>query len=228
MRTLILGYGQIGEAIDEVFSQYNPEIHDSFYDLNLPPEGEFDIMHVCFPYSDSFVDEVKRYQKEYKPKYTVIHSTVKPGTSEKLGAIHSPVIGRHPYLAESLRTFTKMIAGPQASEVAEYFMRAGIKVQLFDKAITTEILKLRDTEFYGLCIEYTKDIKRELDRHGLPFEAWMVYNKIYNEGYKELGYPHYVRPILQPIMKKIGGHCVRPNYELHQTSFTDLLRGLND
>ena len=222
MKSVIIGAGEIGTALMGVLEDYHPVLHDPA--IGLIARGEFDIMHVCFPFSPAFVQVVGDYQKQFQPKYTVIHSTVPPGTSRELQAIHSPVIGLHPHLEESLTTFVKYLAGEQASEVADYFRRAGMRVYLFDKPETTELLKILDTTFYGLCIEFTKDVKRLAVEHGIPFEAWTLYTDNYNKGYQVLGYPEYTRPNLTPIMKRIGGHCVLPNTTLLKTRFTEFLR----
>ena len=221
MNSLIIGAGEIGKSLFEVLS---PFYNIKLADIHSDSEGEFSILHICFPYSDKFIDEVNRYRELYNPEFIIIHSTIPVGTARLCGAIHSPVVGIHPKLKESLLTFTKFLSGEQASEVADYFRKAGMGVYLFDKPETTELLKILDTTFYGLCVEYTKDIKRECDKRGIPFEAWTIYNENYNKGYQKLGHPEFVRPNLVPIMKKIGGHCVLPNANLLETKFTKLLK----
>ncbi len=90
-----------------------------------------------------------------------------------------------------------------------------MKVILFDKAETTEALKLFDTEYYRTCIEFAHRVNRFCEKHGLIFsEVYTIPNITYNEGYTELGHPEYVRPVLQPIMTEIGGHCLLPNQKL--------------
>ena len=230
MRTIIVGYGQIGIALYKILKEHYPigvvddkkegadfEVLDSPYNQGNTVVGEYDILHICFPYSDEFISEVKRYQALYKPKYTVIHSTVPRGTSDKCGAIHSPIRGIHPNLESGIRTFPKFLGGKQASEVADYFRKAGLKVILYDKAETTEALKLFDTEYYRHCIEFAQRVKRYCDERGLNFsEVYTIPNQTYNEGYTKLGMSEVVRPVLQPIMKEIGGHCLIPNSKLIQ------------
>ncbi len=93
LKSLIIGAGEIGNSLHNVIGG----------DITGKTEASdsYDIIHICFPYDDKFVDEVKRYQKLYSTEHTVIHSTVPVGTSTSLGAIHSPVIGVHPYLEKS-------------------------------------------------------------------------------------------------------------------------------
>ena len=62
-------------------------------------------------------------------------------------------------------------------------------------------------------------------------DAWtksMVWDgNNYNDGYEALGHPEYKRPNLLPMMKKIGGHCIRPNLEMEKTKFTEFIKELN-
>lgn len=220
-RSLIIGKGQIGEALGKVLSCYNPVFLDFHIDLRISA-GEFvannptiDVMHVCFEYSDRFVKSVKKYQSVFRPKHTVIHSTVPVGTCRKVGAISSPCRGIHPNLEEGIRTFPKFLAGENASELADYFRRAGIKVILLDDQEAAEAGKLFDTEYYRVCIEFCQRVKRFCDQQKINFhETYTLFNQTYNEGYEQLGYPEFIRPILQPIMTKIGGHCVIPNSKI--------------
>lgn len=227
MKTIICGRGEVGKALATVLEQYSPEMVDP--DLGLHSSSvNCDILHITFPYSDGFTQQVEEYQSQFTPTYTVIHSTVPPGTSAELGAIHSPIIGIHPFLESGVRTFTKFLGGEKASEVADYFRRAGLKVYLFENAETTELMKILDTSFYALCIEYTKDVKRLCEEYEVPFEAWSIYTDNYNRGYEKLGYPEYTRPNLVPIMTPQGGHCTVPNLELLDTAFTKFIKQQNE
>ena len=225
MKTLIVGSGEIGKSLASVLREYyDLDIFDKDGSSGIDPE----IMHICFPYSDKFVDAVKEYQKDYEPKFTVIHSTVPVGTSKKLGAIHSPCIGIHPDLGKSMLTFTKYLGGKDASEVADYFRRAGMKVYLTDKSETTELMKILSTSFYGLTIEWTKEVKRLCDENKVPFEFWTLWTDNYNAGYEKLGHPEFSRPNLSPIKKKIGGHCVLPNLEFIKSKFSEFIKKQNE
>lgn len=224
MKTLIVGKGEIGKSLERIFSKhYETEIIDKGDISEIKPE----IMHVAFPYSDRFEAFVNEYQQNYKPKFTVIHSTVPSGTSRRLDAVHSPVIGLHPNLEKSIQTFTKYLSGPHASDVAQYFRRADINVYLTDKQETTELMKQLSTTMYGVLIEYTKEVKRLCDEHNVPFEFWTLWTENYNKGYQELGHPEYTRPNLSPIMTKIGGHCVLPNADMLKSDFAKFISEKN-
>ena len=156
--SLIIGAGEVGKSLFNVLSPYHTLVLVDREPVQVL--GDIEIMHVCFGYGPDFIAQVKGYQERYKPRYTIIHSTVPVGVSRQCNAIHSPIVGIHPYLEEGIRTFTRFLGGEDASQVAQYFKRAGLKVYLFDKPETTELMKKLDTTFYVLCIEYTKEIKR--------------------------------------------------------------------
>jgi len=204
MKGLVIGKGQIGNAVADILGE--PAI-----DKGEEAEGLFDILHICFPFSGEFEQEVRKYQEKYQPKYTIIHSTVPVGTSKKLDAVHSPVIGLHPFLREGIATFKKFLGGEKAEEVADYFRRKGLKVYIFEKAEITELLKLMSTTHYALEVEWAKEVKKMCRKFKVPFSAWTLWVENYNKGYEELGYPEYKKPSLVPISQKIGGHCLLPN-----------------
>lgn len=226
MTTLIVGRGEVGKALDEVLrDKYKIHIVDKDEEETI---DKVDMMHICFPYSLQFMAEVERYQDKYKPRITVIHSTVPPGVSKILNACHSPIRGMHPFLVESLRTFVKFVGGQDADEVADYLRHAGLKVQICRDSKTTEIAKLLDTLYYGTCIEFAKDSEKLCKKYRVPFsEAYTLYNQTYNEGYEKLGNKEFIRPVLQPIQRKIGGHCVVPNLDLLKCKFSNFIKSLN-
>lgn len=225
MSSVIVGAGEVGTSLHKVLKPYHDVI---LVDREARGATGVDVLHVCFPFSEYFVTEVERYKEKYSPQHVVIHSTVPPGTSSKLGATHSAILGIHPNLEGGIRTFTKFLAGPDASNVADYFRRAGLRVYLFDKPETSEVMKILDTTFYGVCVEYTKEVKRLCDTFEIPFEAWTLWTENYNEGYRKLGHPEFNRPNLVPIEKKIGGHCVLPNTQYIETDFTKLIQKRNE
>lgn len=211
MKTIIIGMGEVGKALAEVLDCYSPAAAD----LGYAERGVFEIMHICFPYSDGFKAEVANYALRYRAKHIVIHSTVPVGTSRALNAIHSPIRGIHPRLADGIRTFVKFLGGEDASRVADYFRRAGLRVMLFDAQETTELGKLLETESYRVNIEFAHRAKKLCREHNVSFhEAYTLQAQTYNDGYTKLGHPEYVRPVLQAIDGPIGGHCVLNNKEL--------------
>jgi len=223
MKSIILGCGEVGKALFEVIGGYLEYGKPTSNALN----DAFDIMHICFPYSNEFISEVKRYQELFKPKYTVIHSSVPVGTSKKLNAFHSPIRGVHPNLAQGILTFVKYLA-PESKELKKYFEDAGITVKMFDKAETTEAIKLWDTTYYGWNILFNKEVKKWCDENNLNFEeVYTDANATYNQGYLRLGKPEVVRPVLKYMEGKIGGHCVKNNLKLFKSTIGKIIEKLD-
>lgn len=219
--TIIVGFGEIGKSLNNVLKK-KYSIH--IVELNSEPNVEdVDVMHICFPYSRSFVKEVNRYRKKYNPKHVVIHSTVKVGTAKKCNAYYSPVRGIHPHLEKSLKTFIKYLA-PRCDYLVKYFKNVGIPIEVHDSRETLEAMKLYCTTVYGLSIIAEKEIYKFCKKNKLDYE--MVYgksNRTYNSGYKKLGFPQYARYDLKHHDGKIGGHCVIPNCYLLDTEIAKFI-----
>ncbi|MDO8577329.1 MAG: hypothetical protein Q7R55_00475 [Candidatus Wildermuthbacteria bacterium] len=216
----ILGNGEVGQAISKFFK--SPKIKD------LKRKDDFtgiEVLHVSIPWSKNFVNIVRKEIHDYKPKLVIIHSTVIPGTTKKIGelAVHSPVRGKHPKLYQGVKTFVKYVGADSKKTglmAQKHLESAGMRTKLFMPSVTTELGKLLDTTYYGVCIAFHKEMKKLCDAWGVDFEAAMTdFNKTYNEGYAKLGMSHVVRPVLKAEEGPIGGHCVIPNAELLDSLF---------
>jgi len=203
----ILGLGEVGEAIQTFFP--NAHIKDKKFENFSLPEVKF--LHVCIPYQEGFEEIVAA-----EPGIKIIHSTVPVGTTQKIpNAVHSPIRGVHPNLDEGIGVFTKFVGADDkelGQKVAEHLSEAGMSVVLLNDSRTTELGKLLDTTYYGVCIEFHRYAKELCDKYGLNFERVMTdFNVSYNDGYTRLGMPNVVRPVLYPPKGDIGGHCVVQN-----------------
>lgn len=208
MNNLVIGNGQIGSAIARALEC--PAV-----DIGQKHEGKVDTIHVCFGYSDNFVENVKAYQEEYKPELTVIHSTVPMGTSDLCNAVHSPVRGVHPDLYGGVMNFVKFFGGKDAEKAAGIFYSKGIKISTTPDARTTELAKLHSTTQHGAAIMMNKEIHADCEKHGVDFDVvYTQFNETYNEGYAQIGKGYFCRPVLKYMEGKIGGHCVIPNCHL--------------
>lgn len=208
MQHLVIGLGEVGSAVKEILKCHGLDFNKD----SSANGGPYDMIHICFPYSDSFVLSVKNYQNLFKARYVVIHSTVPLGTCDPHHWIHSPIRGIHPNLVEGIKTFTKYFGGVNAEVAAHEFAEKKITTLVTTKASHTEALKLWDTTQYGVMIALQKEIYAYCNRHDLPFD--LVYkhaNMSYNEGYTKLEKPEVVRPYLDQKDGPIGGHCVMPN-----------------
>jgi len=205
---VVIGAGQVGSAIAQVLATRHP-VH--LRDVTMSGPTRADVLHVCFPHSVGFESDVASYRRDYDPDLVIIHSTVPIGTSEALDAVHSPVRGRHPLLAQSLRAFVKFFGGPRAAEAAAFFSYCGIDVRCVPDARTTEAAKLWEVAQYGLQIVVEKQIHAFCDRRDIDFDVvYTEFARTYNLGYQSLGEAHFTRPVLTHIPGPIGGHCVVP------------------
>lgn len=222
MTNLIIGNkGEVGAALQKVLGCDG-------HDMDVVPSLEwYDIIHICFPYSENFEGYVREYQKKYEPTITVIHSTVPVGTSRKLGAVHSPIHGIHPHLEGGIRTFVKFIGAEDrenAEAVLRVFQEVGIKGYIVKNPETSELSKLGCTTRHGLMIMEQKLFKKLCDDNGVDFEqAYTQWNGHYTEGYRVLGLPYVQRPILKDMPGPIGGHCILPNAEIIGGAVADFI-----
>jgi len=229
----ILGNGEIGGSLAKFYK--NPKVKDLKRDDGLL---ELDILHICIPWSNKFINMVSGQIKESNPKLTIIHSTVALGTTKKLAdkfdgmVVHSPVRGVHPFLFKGIKTFVKYIGADdkKAGELAKKHLNSlGIKTKVLYPSMSSEALKIWDTTQYGMMIVLNKEIKKWCDKKGVDFEA--VYtdaNKTYNEGYKKLGRPEVLRPYLKNKSGKIGGHCVIPNCQILDSDIAKIILKKNE
>lgn len=197
-------------------------------------------MHICFPPSEMFDAFVIGYYHKYSPEYVVIHSTVPVGTTKNLSTqipkiAHSPVEGRHPKLAESIKTFGKLI-GVERLEVGEYlakhFSLAGLKPLVIEGSQNTELGKIMSTTRLGWDVVFMKEVARLCKEAKADFEmVYTLYTKNYNQGYADMdqvAFSKFHRPVLKNMPGKIKGHCVIPNLRLIKSDIADYIKEKND
>ena len=210
VKNLVLGLGEVGSSVREVLGCEG-------IDKDVQNIPQADVIHVCFPYSEKFVDIVNNYALQTQAQLIIVHSTVPVGTCKSIGehVVHSPIRGKHPRLAESIRTFVKFFGGPRAQEAAQIFIDKGVRTLTSARAENTEAMKLWDTEIYREAILLNKKIHQYCVDNGLDFDiVYTQANSTYNEGYSKLGFPEYTKYVLKYVEGPIGGHCVDPNHIL--------------
>lgn len=207
MRHLVLGAGQVGTAVADVLTDVGEVI---LRDVE-PTDDRADVLHVCIPWSSGFTDTVKDAVTRHRTELVVVHSTVPVGTCDPHGWVHSPVRGRHPNLAPSLRTFTKHFGGRRAAEAADMWAPIG-KTTVHPRAVETEAGKLWELVQYGLQVRVCQAIHEWCMARGLdPDVVYRQFAEEYNAGYATLGHQRFVRPVLDYVPGPIGGHCVTQN-----------------
>jgi UDP-N-acetyl-D-mannosaminuronate dehydrogenase len=223
MKNCILGFGEIGKALFSLYKEkkidvIKKDINDNFYFNNI------DVLNVCIPYSNKFINIINDEIKKCNAKLTIIHSTVPIGTTKKIKIplnshiVNSPIVGSHPFLKKSLKTFIKFIGSndKKAIQLAKkHYKKLDIKSKSFNTFETTETAKLLCTSYYGLCIAWHDYINDVCKINNIDSSVVKKWNKNYNYGYNKLNLSMFTRPILNPPKnKKIGGHCIIPNAEL--------------
>lgn len=222
MQHLIIGYGEIGKAVQKVF---NCDYKDK-QDKEL--KESYDILHICIHYGVKFETIVESYRKKFNAKYVVVHSTVPVGTCEKLGVLHSPVTGVHPHLYKSLKTFTKFISGKDAEVVAEEFEKYGIKTSISSDSSNTEAGKLFGLLIYGINVLLEKEVYAYCEKNNLDYDVvYTQFVKMYNNGYAKMNMKHIKMYELKHQPSGIGGHCVMENSPLLNTPFSKFLDDYN-
>lgn len=233
MRVGILGYGEVGRAIKEVyedFDSYDVKIKD----LGNEDTGFYDseILNICIGYTENFIEIVCDEIKKLRPRLVIIHSTVPPKTTRKIkdqspegtAIVHSPVRGVHPNLYEGIKKMVKYVGSDDERDLIlgeSHLKELGLNVKSFSNSLTTEIGKILSTTYYGLVIAWHGEMSKLCNELGIDFDdAVTDFNKSYNEGYKKLGMGHVVRPVLYPPKEeKIGGHCIIPNAKFLEEIF---------
>jgi hypothetical protein len=225
---LIVGFGEIGKAVKEAIC---PEA--LVFDISQPNYDKinghrFEVMHICFPYSDNFVQFAQEYIDRWQPEHIAIWSTLPIGTTKQVSdkAVHSFVEGRHPVLAKSIRLMPRWVGHNDQAEAdffKDYFESKRLKVRLVNNTDHTEALKLMSTTKYGINLVYTDYVKRIADDLGMDFELTKQLDKDYNQLYKELGMPQFQKFVLDAPNGAIGGHCVRENSILLNQQYPDML-----
>ena len=227
MTSLVIGTGEIGSALYEILEEkYGKKVLK--YDIK---DGEdipvgLDLLHICIPWSTSFEKIVLDYIKIVVPKFTIIHSSVPVGTTERIGLkgkcdmFHSPVRGKHPNMKEGLRVYRKYISFDgglfyEAQELGGYFYDAGIECKTLPDTKVTELAKLLALSRYGVYIAFAKEQEAICAKFDVPYHSAVTdFEKTRNEGLSILGKRELSQPLLFPFAGFVGGHCTVEDMEL--------------
>lgn len=223
-KNLVVGLGEIGRSVVEVLDNASLEVYgrdiQGFDDAYDEVPAEFDVLHVCFPYSKSFIRDVLDYQHMYRVQHTIIWSTVQINTtSHIMHAVHSPVEGRHPNLARSIQTMVRWVGYDDIEErkfAEKFFNYLGLHTRMVQNSRITEALKLLSTTEYGVNLmfaDYKRQVMEDLDA---DFQLTKEWNHDYNRLYSRLGEHQFQKFVLDAPKGHIGGHCVIPNAKLLQ------------
>jgi len=240
-KVLIIGLGEIGHTLFALLREAKESFAVYGLDLDQAKMGaleqskdkvpsKIDTLHVCLPCSSSekFAEVVAGYVDQFKPKLTIINSTVPPGTTLKVAVqcnclvAHSPARGVHKsaeHMIWEMKRWTKYVGGANkdAGEAARaHFEKLGLKVNVLKSCRETELAKLFETTYRAWMIACFQ----EMHRISRAFDA------DFDEAVDFLEDTHrlrFDRPVMFPGV--IGGHCLIPNTELLLKSYdSDFLR----
>ena len=240
-KDMVAGIGEIGKPILKLLSKDNIVVG---FDLNpdLMDERKFEryqnlktsFLHIAIPVTGKFINNVLKLCKKFQPECIVIHSTVKPGTTEELqGKLTIPVIysatrGVHKRMIYDLKRYTKFFVisanAPRgkwaSSRYVKLMKRCDIKTKKMSKPETLELAKIVcDTSYLGWLINYAQLSNMIAIKHGVDYdEMWSFSDEIQ----EFLGN----RPKMFPGI--IGGHCVIPNIDLIDNKSLNVVKKLNN
>ena len=239
-KDVVAGIGEIGRPILKLLSKSNIVVG---FDLNpnLMDKRKFEryknlktsFMHITIPVTGKFINNVLKLYKKFQPECVVIHSTIRPGTTERLQeklpipVIYSATRGVHKRMIYDLKRYTKFFVistnaprGKWASSRYVKMMKAcGIKTKKMSKPETLELAKIIcDTSYLGWLVNYAQLSNMIAIEHGVNYdEMWSFTEEIQ----KFLGN----RPKMYP--GHIGGHCVIPNLGLLDNQTLNIIKKLN-
>ncbi len=211
-QVVVVGLGEVGKPLFELVSTHYQTIG---VDISPPREaiGQVEVLHVCYPFQiRDFVGETVRYIELFKPKVTIINSTVGVGTTrliaDRSGApvVNSPIRGKHARMFDDLCMYTKFVGALDPAigrQAAEHFEAVGLKTKVLSSPEATELAKLTETTYFGLMIAWAQEVERYCDQSGADYEEILSF-------YDEIKF----FPPVKYFPGIIGGHCVMPNIEI--------------
>ena len=239
-KDVVAGLGEIGSPILKLFSKTEIIVG---YDLNekLMNKNKFNklenlptsFLHIAIPVTAKFDSNVIQLYKKFKPDCIVIHSTIQPGTTERLQKkLKSPLIysatrGVHKRMLSDIKLYTKFFSisnsAPKKQWAVKIFSKkmrdCGVKTKKMSKPETLELAKiLCDTSYLGWLINYSQITNVIAKNFGVNYDEMWTFS---DEIHKHLGN----RPKMYPGY--IGGHCVIPNLELINNKTLNLIKEMN-
>ena len=238
---VVAGIGEIGKPILKLLAKDNIVVG---FDLNpdLMDKRKFEryqklktsFLHIAIPVTGKFTNNVLNLCKKFQPECIVIHSTIKPGTTEKLQeklsipVIYSATSGIHKRMAYDLKRYTKFFVisanAPRgkwaSSKYVQSMKRCGIKTKKMSKPETLELAKIIcDTSYLGWLVNYAQLSNIIAIEHEVDYdEMWSFSDEIQ----EFLGN----RPKMYPSF--IGGHCVIPNLNLINNETLNIINKMNN
>lgn len=240
-KDIVAGLGEIGKPIFQLLSKTTLTVG---YDINTKlvdvkkltkyEKTKTKFLHVCIPYSSTFVKNTVSLYEKFQPEYVVIHSTIAPYTTKNIQekipipVLYSATRGVHKRMLHDLQRYSKFFAVESnisknktaESEFKKLMRKCGVKTKKISTPVTLELAKIIcDTSYLGWLVNYAQISNMIAIQHGVDYdEMWSFSDEIHKFlGNRPKMYPGY-----------IGGHCVIPNLDLIHNQTLDLIKSMND
>ena len=240
-KDVVAGLGEIGYPIIKLLSKKQITVG---YDVDerLMNKSKFkkfqetqtSFLHIAIPVTSKFEPNILQLYKKFKPECIVMHSTVGPGTTEKIQEkldvplIYSATRGVHKRMLKDIKRYTKFFAisktAPKKQWATKAFSRkmknCGVKTKQMSKPETLELAKIVcDTSYLGWLVNFAQISNVISKQYNVDYDEMWTFSE---EIHKFLGN----RPKMYPGI--IGGHCVIPNLQLLRSQTLTQIKEMND
>ena len=240
-KDVVVGLGEIGYPILKFLSKNQITVG---YDVDerLMNKSKFkkfqetqtSFLHIAIPVTSKFEPNILQLYKKFKPECIVMHSTVGPGTTEKIQEkldvplIYSATRGVHKRMLKDIKRYTKFFAisktAPKKQWATKAFSRkmknCGVKTKQMSKPETLELAKIVcDTSYLGWLVNFAQISNVISKQYNVDYDEMWTFSE---EIHKFLGN----RPKMYPGI--IGGHCVIPNLQLLRSQTLTQIKEMND
>ncbi len=240
-KDVVAGLGEIGYPILKFLSKNQITVG---YDVDerLMNKSKFkkfqdiqtSFLHIAIPVTSKFEPNILQLYKKFKPDCIVMHSTVGPGTTEKIQEkldvplIYSATRGVHKRMLKDIKRYTKFFAisknAPKKQWAAKSFSRkmknCGVRTKQMSKPETLELAKIVcDTSYLGWLVNFAQISNVISKQYNVDYDEMWTFSE---EIHKFLGN----RPKMYPGI--IGGHCVIPNLQLLRSQTLTQIKEMND
>ena len=240
-KDVVAGLGEIGYPILKFLSKNQITVG---YDVDerLMNKSKFkkfqetqtSFLHIAIPVTSKFEPNILQLYKKFKPECIVMHSTVGPGTTEKIQEkldvplIYSATRGVHKRMLKDIKRYTKFFAisknAPKKQWAAKSFSRkmknCGVRTKQMSKPETLELAKIVcDTSYLGWLVNFAQISNVISKQYNVDYDEMWTFSE---EIHKFLGN----RPKMHPGI--IGGHCVIPNLQLLRNQALTQIKEIND
>ena len=240
-KDVVAGLGEIGYPILKFLSKNQITVG---YDVDerLMNKSKFkkfqetqtSFLHIAIPVTSKFEPNILQLYKKFKPECIVMHSTVGPGTTEKIQEkldvplIYSATRGVHKRMLKDIKRYTKFFAisknAPKKQWAIKSFSRkmknCGVRTKQMSKPETLELAKIVcDTSYLGWLVNFAQISNVISKQYNVDYDEMWTFSE---EIHKFLGN----RPKMYPGI--IGGHCVIPNLQLLRSQTLTQIKEMND